>query len=135
MTLGSKNPLLRGTAAIILASVVMYGCKDFLTNASEPQGTLDQTTLANHAGVEGSLIATYRALDCTNALARPGGWGCAASDWVFGDVAGDDTYKGSDFGDQGPINDIEGYHWSAPGAGLYLEDKWVQAYEGVSRAN
>ncbi len=135
MKIVSKHALLRGTGLVILATAALYGCKDFLSNAATPQGTLNQGTLANRAGVEGSLIATYRALDCTTGLPRPGGWGCAASDWVFGDVASDDTYKGSDFGDQGPINDIEGYHWSAPGAGLYLEDKWVQAYEGVVRAN
>ena len=131
----SKHFLLRGTGVLILATAGLYGCKDFLSSNSEPQGTLDQTTLATPAGVEGSLIATYRDLDCTNSLRRPGGWGCAASNWVFGDVAGDDTYKGSDHLDQAPINDIEAYHWSAPGAGLYLEDKWVQVYEGVVRAN
>ncbi|MEO8910129.1 MAG: RagB/SusD family nutrient uptake outer membrane protein [Gemmatimonadaceae bacterium] len=131
----SKHALLRGTGLVILATAVLYGCKDFLSNAAEPQGTLNQQTLANRAGVEGSLIATYRDLDCTNSLNRPGGWGCAASNWVFGDVAGDDTYKGSDHLDQSPINDIEGYHWGASGAGLYLEDKWGQVYEGVVRAN
>src|SRR6476646_3972722 len=135
MKIVSNHFLLRGAGAIILATAGLYGCKDFLSKAGEPQGTLDQTTLATRDGVEGSLIATYRDLDCTNALPRPGGWGCAASNWVFGDVAGDDTYKGSDHLDQAPINDIEGYHWSAPGANLYLSDKWNQVYEGVVRAN
>jgi hypothetical protein len=132
MRLIMKHPLLRGTAAIILATVVLYGCKDFLSNASEPQGTLNQQTLANPAGVEGSLIAAYRALDCTDAS---GAWGCAASNWVFGSVASDDSYKGSDGLDQPPINDIEGYHWGSPKAGDYLNQKWSQVYEGVVRAN
>ncbi|MGH7651214.1 MAG: RagB/SusD family nutrient uptake outer membrane protein, partial [Gemmatimonadaceae bacterium] len=131
----SKNALLRGTGLVILATAVLYGCKDFLSNAAEPQGTLNQQTLANPAGVEGSLIAAYRALDCTNSIPAPGGWGCAASNWVFGDVVGDDTYKGSDHLDQSPINDLEDYHWDGGGAGLYLEDKWNQVYEGVVRAN
>jgi starch-binding outer membrane protein, SusD/RagB family len=131
----SKNALLRGTGLVILATAGLYGCKDFLTNASTPQGTLNQSTLANRAGVEGSLIAAYRDLDCNNGLPRPGGWGCAATNWVFGDVVSDDTYKGSSHLDQSPINDLEGYHWSGGGAGLYLEDKWNQVYEGVVRAN
>jgi hypothetical protein len=131
----SKHALLRGTGLVILATAVLYGCKDFLSNAAEPQGTLNQQTLANRAGVEGSLIAAYRALDCTNSIPAPGGWGCAASNWVFGDVVGDDTYKGSDHLDQSPINDLEDYHWAGGGAGLYLEDKWNQVYEGVVRAN
>ena len=107
MKMVSKHFLLRGSGLLILATAGLYGCKDFLSNASEPQGTLNQQTLANPAGVEGSLIAAYRALDCTDAS---GAWGCAASNWVFGSVASDDSYKGSDGLDQPPINDIEGYH-------------------------
>jgi hypothetical protein len=129
----SKKSLLRGMAVTILATAVLYGCKDFLSSASEPQGTLNQTTLANRTGVEGSLIAAYRALDCTDATSS--NWGCAASNWVFGSVAGDDSYKGSTGTDQPPINDIEGYHWSTSAAGDYLNTKWVQVYEGVVRAN
>jgi starch-binding outer membrane protein, SusD/RagB family len=130
----SKKSLLRGMAVTILATAVLYGCKDFLSTAAEPQGTLDQTTLANRTGVEGSLIAAYRTLDCTDATA-PNGWGCAASNWTFGSVASDDSYKGSDGLDQPPINDLEGYHWGTPSAGLYLNDKWSIVYEGVVRAN
>ena len=133
MTTVSKNSMLRGTAAIILATATLYGCKDFLTNASEPQGTLNQSTLANRAGVEGSLIAAYRALDC--AYSTQGNWGCAASNWVWGSVASDDTYKGSDALDQPDINDIELYHWGAPLAGNYLNVKWSTSYEGVVRSN
>src|SRR6266576_2754721 len=111
----SKKSLLRGMAVTILATAVLYGCKDFLSTAAEPQGTLDQTTLANRTGVEGSLIAAYRTLDCTGST--NGNWGCAASNWTFGSVASDDSYKGSDGLDQPPINDIEGYHWGTPSAG------------------
>lgn len=129
----SKKSLLRGMAVTILATAVLYGCKDFLSTASEPQGTLDQTTLANRVGVEGSLIAAYRALDCTGSTS--GNWGCAASNWTFGSVAADDSYKGSDGLDQPPINDLEGYHWGTPSAGTYLNQKWQIVYEGVVRAN
>ena len=129
----SKKSLLRGMAVTILATAVLYGCKDFLSTAAEPQGTLDQTTLANRTGVEGSLIAAYRTLDCTDATS--GNWGCAVSNWVFGSVAADDSYKGSSSTDQPPINDIEGYHWGTPSADQYLNQKWVIVYEGVVRAN
>jgi len=128
----SKKSLLRGMAVTILATAVLYGCKDFLSTAAEPQGTLDQTTLANRTGVEGSLIAAYRTLDCTDAV---GAWGCAASNWTFGSVVADDSYKGSDGLDQPPINDLEGYHWGTPSADIYLNQKWVIVYEGVVRAN
>ena len=128
-----KSPLFRGMAVVVSATALAYGCKDFLSNAAEPQGTLNPGTLANRVGVEGSLIAAYRALDCTNAT-HPD-WGCAASNWVWGSVASDDSYKGSDGLDQPPINDIEGYHWGTPQAGTYLNTKWGQVYEGIVRAN
>jgi len=117
---------------MILAGATLYGCKDFLTNASAPQGTLDEQTLATQAGVEGTLLAAYRTLDCTNTL---GAWGCAASNWVWGSVPSDDAYKGSEASDQPPIDDIEAYHWSTANSDNYLNDKWRSAYEGVVRSN
>jgi hypothetical protein len=133
MKIISKSSLLRGTALVILASAALYGCGDFLQNAAAPQGTLNGSTLANKAGVEGSLIAAYRALDCTNSTSAD--WGCAVSNWVFASVASDDSYKGSDGLDQPPINDIEGFHWGTGSAASYLNTKWTQVYEGVVRSN
>ena len=115
------------------SAAALYGCKNFLTDSSAPQGTLNQSTLENKDGVEGTLIGAYRALDCTSAISA--NWGCAASNWVWGSVASDDSYKGSDASDQPPINDIEAYHWSAPDAQDYLNEKWRLSYEGVVRAN
>jgi len=134
MKIVSKNRLLVGTAVLTLISAGLYGCKDFLSTNSVPQGTLDEGTLSNKSGVEGTLIGAYRALDCTNNTSGPG-WGCAASNWVFGSVAADDSYKGSTKDDQPPINDIEGYHWAAPKGQDYINQKWTLTYEGVVRAN
>jgi hypothetical protein len=134
MKIVSKNRLLVGTAVLTLVSGGLYGCKDFLSTNAVPQGTLDAGTLANKAGVEGTLIGAYRALDCTNNTSGPG-WGCAASNWVFGSVAADDSYKGSTNTDQPPINDIEGYHWGGPQGQIYINQKWTLTYEGVVRAN
>jgi hypothetical protein len=134
MKIVSKHPIFVGTAILALTIAGLYGCSDFLTKNEVPQGTLDQSTLANQAGVEGSLIATYRELDCSNST-QGAGWGCAASNWVWGSVAGDDSYKGSDATDQPPINDIEGYHWSGPDGQSYINEKWGISYEGIARAN
>jgi hypothetical protein len=123
--------LLSGTALVMLVAGVAYSCKDFLNTPA--QGTLDQTSLQTKAGVEATLIAAYRALDCTNST--NGNWGCAASNWVWGSVASDDAYKGSNASDQPPINDIEEYVWSTGDAESYLNVKWQQVYEGVVRAN
>jgi hypothetical protein len=128
-----KHPLLRGTALTVITAASVYGCKDFLTEASAPQGTLNEQTLANRAGVEGTLIAAYRALDWNNGVG--GAWGNAASNWVWGSVTSDDAYKGSEASDQPNINDVEAYHWSTANVESYLNEKWRGVYEGVVRAN
>ncbi len=133
MTILSKRPLLVGTAVLTLATGALYGCKDFLESAAKPQGTLDAGTLSTASGVEGTLVGAYRALDCTSQIQA--NWGCAASNWVWGSVAADESYKGSDATDQPPINDIEGYHWGTPDAQTYLNVKWQISYEGVVRSN
>src|SRR5207253_4185154 len=84
MKIASNNRLLVGTAVLTLITAGLYGCKDFLANNAVPQGTLDEGTLSNKVGVEGTLIGAYRTLDCTN---NTGAWGCAASNWVWGSVA------------------------------------------------
>jgi len=129
----SRHPLLSGTAAFIIAGTAIYGCENFLTEAAVPQGTLDEGTLANKAGVEGNLIAAYRALDWNNGVG--GNWGSAASNWVWGSVTSDDAYKGSEASDQPAINDVEAYHWSTGDTEGYLAEKWRGVYEGVVRSN
>lgn len=132
MKIGSNYRFTAGLALALLAGGTLYGCKDFLTKASAPQGALDQSALNSPAGVEGMLIAAYRQLDCTSA---DGAWGCAVSDWAFGSVPSDDAYEGSEANDQPPVEALELYHWSTSDAQSYLNDKWVAVYEGVSRAN
>jgi starch-binding outer membrane protein, SusD/RagB family len=129
----SRHPLLSGSALLIFSAVTLYGCKDFLEEAANPQGTLNQLTLANRAGVEGSLIAAYRALEWNNGVG--GDWGNSVSNWVWGSVTSDDAYKGSEATDQPSINDIEAYQWSTPGTENYLNQKWRGVYEGINRAN
>ena len=133
MKIVSKHPLLVGSAFLTLATGAIYGCKDFLTSAAAPQGTLDAGALANRQGVEGTLIAAYRTLDWNFGVG--GAWGSAASNWVWGSVTSDDAYKGSEASDQPAINDIEAYHWSTENADGYLNDKWRASYEGVVRSN
>jgi hypothetical protein len=126
-----RKRLLYGIAGVILTTAVTYACKDFLNVPT--QGVVNAATLATHAGVEGTLIAAYRSLDCSSSSA--GSWGCAASNWVWGSVAAGDAHKGSNAGDQQPIYDIETFAWSVGDADAYINQKWSQAYEGVSRAN
>src|SRR6266699_3762424 len=66
--------LMYSVAGLVVIAGVTYACKDFLDQPA--QGTVDQATLLNKVGVEGSLIAAYRALDCQSSS---GAWGCAVS--------------------------------------------------------
>ena len=126
-----RRRLLVGTGFLIVLGGVTYSCKDFLE--TEPQGTLRSTSLTTRVGVEGSLIAAYRVLDCSNATNS--NWGCAASNWVWGSVTSDDAYKGSEATDQPGVTDIELYNWTTGSADDYLNNKWSSVYEGVVRSN
>src|SRR5260221_11780967 len=125
------NKLLLGTAIVTLAIGVHYACKDVLTTT--PQGVLNEDALATPNGVEGLLIAAYRSLDCSNSSA--GSWGCAASNWVWGSVTSGDAHKGSNLGDQQPVNEIETMLWSLADVQDYLNQKGSQVCEGTSGAN
>lgn len=128
-----SRKLLLGSASVVLGTAALYGCKNFLTDAEQSQGTLNSQTLETQSGLEGTLIAAYRTLDCTYGTSND--WGCAVSNWVWGNIAGDDSYKGSTSDDQPGINDIEGYHWGGARGQSYINTKWTAVYEGVVRAN
>jgi hypothetical protein len=118
---------------LLLSTAALYGCSDFRDNAAAPEGTRNEETLSNGTGVEGSLVATYRAIEWNEGVG--GAWGNSVSNWVGGSVTSDDAYKGSEKDDQAPINDIEAYFWGTGDAEGYLNDKWRGMYEGVVRAN
>jgi hypothetical protein len=131
MTKLLRSRLVLGTTFLALVGVVTYACKNFLDTPA--QGTLDENALATPAGVEGSLIAAYRSLDCNNAT--NGNWGCAASNWAFASITTEDAYKGSTFTDQYQAQNLELYNWAGDQAQDYLDRKWASMYEGVVRAN
>jgi len=115
--------ILAGVTAVIVLAVSCS--KSFLDK--NPIGSLDQNTLANKAGVEGLLIGAYSLLDGFGGAG--GGWQSAGSNWVYGGVASDDAYKGSDPGDQADIVPIETY---APTASNGILTKNGKPYMMVS---
>ena len=131
MTNAWRFKMLVGTACLLVGLAITYACSDFLNTPA--QGLLNETTLATKVGVEGSLIAAYRSLDCNNAT--NGNWGCASSNWPFGSITSDDAYKGSEASDQPQATKLELYAWDADQALDYLDRKWASMYEGVVRAN
>src|SRR5438477_470138 len=130
MTTSWRFNVLVGTACLLAVAAITYACSDFLDTPA--QGTLDQSALATKSGVEGTLIAAYRSLDCNDAT--NGNWGCAASNWPFGSITSDEAYKGSEATDQPQATKLELYAWSSDQAQDYLDRKWASMYEGVVRA-
>ncbi|MBS1598640.1 MAG: RagB/SusD family nutrient uptake outer membrane protein [Bacteroidetes bacterium] len=99
-----------------------------------PAGFLQPNTVATKAGVEALLVGAYSLLDgIGGAGGNNGPWATAASNWVYGSVAGGDAHKGSDPGDQNLITPIE--TWGVNASNAYLDDVWQARYDGVQRAN
>lgn len=96
-----------------------------------PQGRYDEKSLQNSTGVEGLLVGAYGALDGVPVAGPP--WFGAVSNWVFGGIASDDAYKGTDAGDQPEQTFIERYVWLATND--HVRGKWSALYNGVARAN
>jgi len=128
----------RNNTFLILLLAPLVG---FLTNCSDdflevrPAGGLNKFTLANEEGINALLIGAYSMLDGVNAQF---GWGSASSNWVYGSIRGMEANKGSDAGDSSyDINAIQNFAESSSNiwADSYLNVKWNEVYEAVSRCN
>ena len=127
-----KNVSIRIIVFGCFASIfALYACKkSFLEKA--PLGTLDETTLANKAGVDGLLIGAYSQLNGFGGA--NGGFYSTPSNWAFGGIASDDAYKGSDAGDQSvEANPIENY--TVTPSNYPISSKWAATYDGIVRCN
>ena len=118
---------------LLVLLVLVYACKkNFLDKI--PQGALNNSVLANQTGVEGLLIGAYHMVSGEGGAAG-NNWGSAASNWVYGSVIADDSYKGSIPPDQSSegIGTLATYTYATNNG--YLNSKWVAMYDGVQRAN
>ena len=96
-------------------------------------GEVDPSEMSKPANVERAIISAYSILNgqmdgATNALNSP------SSNWSFGDVTSDDSYKGGGgTGDQNNIHQMEIYNENS--TTIDIERKWMALYEGVKRSN
>ena len=123
--------LIPGSLILLIA---LFACsKDFLNKT--PLGAFSPATIANKTGVQAVLIGAYHLLNGQGAasLGYGNSWGAAPSNWVFGSVDADDSYKGSTPSDQGDITPLE--TWAYNTNNPYLYDKWRVMYEGAQRSN
>ncbi|GGB89653.1 glycan metabolism protein RagB [Dyadobacter sediminis] len=107
----------------------MTACKEEFLETT-PLGVGNEEMLSNKTGVNAVLIGAYSLLD---GVGSGFNFTSSVSNWIYGSVASDDAYKGSDVGDQSQITTIERYIPQAD-IGAY-NDKWVSLYDGVSRSN
>ncbi|HVF80743.1 MAG TPA: RagB/SusD family nutrient uptake outer membrane protein [Flavisolibacter sp.] len=119
------------TVTGLLTVIGFNSCKkNFLE--PQPYGRYSPELIQSKKGIEGLLVGAYGLLDGSN---TPGasGWMTGVTNWVYGDVASDDAYKGTDAGDQPQMTEIE--LWSSQAANTYFYYKWISIYDGVARAN
>ncbi len=114
---------------MILALAVVYSCKKYLN--VPPVGSLSPGVLANKAGVDGLLIGAYSCLD--GYATTTTSWESSSDNWVYGGIASDDAYKGSNTTDQPDAAPIENHSLDASNG--YLPQKWGFFYNAVQRSN
>lgn len=127
-----KKLILIGFGLFVVMLVTITACKESFLE-KDPQGVLSPAVLANEKGLDALLIAAYAELDGWAGWGVGAPWQSPGTNWVYGDVYADDAYKGTDVGDQPPINSIERYEQDA--GNPYYAGKWRATYDGVSRAN
>lgn len=122
---------------IIAMGVLMfitYACKKSFLD-KQPLGTLGLNNVTNKAGVQTLLVGAYALLDGETGLDNVGNdYGSAGSNWIYGSICADDSYKGSTPGDQPPAVLLESWSISS-GTSAYLNQKWKKLYNGIQRAN
>jgi len=116
---------------LLVVLTLTYSCKKLLNK--EPVGALNQSVLANKAGLDGLLIGAYHMLSGWTAnYGTP--WEGGIDNWTYGGIASDDAYKGSNTTDQAPYApEIENHSLDA--SNEYVLEKWTEEYIGIQRAN
>lgn len=117
-------------ATMILLTIVVSCRKSFLD--TKPQAVITQSGLQSQQFVEAALIGAYGLMN-GNISGTWGNYPSAPSQWLFGEVAADNAHKGSDYTDQGFMNDIEGHQVTS--VNDQLPNMWTNYYEGVMRCN
>ncbi len=117
-----------------LVAIAISCNSDFLE--VDPPGAYSEPSLQNAKGVEGMLIATYSALDGSwfeswgnNRFNQNGG----ASNWIWGGITSDDSYKGTEASDNVDATSIERFD-TQPNLPP-LNNKWGAIYDGIGKAN
>lgn len=122
--------------ALLLSSIflcILISCSDSFLDV-QPKAALSSATLQNKVGVNALLVGAYALLDgWATAEGAYRSYNVGADNWVYGSVASDDAYKGTNAGDQPPISLIEQGNIAADN--IYFRGKWRGMYDGIARTN
>ncbi|MFY9151634.1 MAG: RagB/SusD family nutrient uptake outer membrane protein [Prolixibacteraceae bacterium] len=119
--------------SLVVLTGFMFSCSEEWLD-TKPKAANSINTFYSDNGVNALLTGAYSMLDghYNNGWAF-NQWGGSVTNWVWGSVASDDAYKGSEPSDQQTINDIE--QFACTPTNEYVDSKWRFMYEGVSRCN
>ena len=116
--------------SFFLIALLLSCSKSFLELV--PQGSTSENIFYNEKGIDALLTGTY-AMVKGSALWYVT-WGASIQNWVYGSVASDDAYTGSEPTAPTPVLEIE--RWSASAENSYPAEKWrLNLGMGVNRAN
>ena len=128
-----KNLLINGIGKLALIFLLAtMSCNESYLEL-EPVGSLNESVLANRAGVDGLLIGAYSLLDGVGANGSGNPWQSPVSNYLLGGIASDDSHKGTEYGDESYMEQIENYTHTP--ITTSFNSKWVALYAGVQRAN
>ena len=121
--------------SIIMATVFLtalsFSCSDSFLD-KKPLGSTSEDVFYSQKGVDALLTGAYSMVK--GSALWTVSWGASITNWTYGSVASDDAAKGSNEGDQKPINEIE--RWEMSTTNNYPADKWaLNIGMGVNRCN
>src|ERR1700694_1650680 len=119
--------------SILVLAIILYACNKNLNKS--PQGYLLPANVTTLTGVNSLLIGAYALLDGENVPGPGLAYGSAGSNWVYGSICADDSYKGSTPTDQLDATAVESWTLSQGNTTTYLNEKWTILYNGIQRSN
>ncbi|PKP40292.1 MAG: RagB/SusD family nutrient uptake outer membrane protein [Bacteroidetes bacterium HGW-Bacteroidetes-13] len=115
---------------LISSILILSGCSQEVDIPIE--GAVASSSVpSNAAFIETLVVSAYAILDGNLNNTNP--WFQAASNWIYGEVAADAAYKGSDPGDQQEIAALQ--RWTSQTTGESFDRKWRAVFEGIRRCN
>jgi len=117
------------TGSLLLATIIAgVSCTKQLDYT--PTGVLSSSDLTSATAVEGLVTAAYAAIGNGDMI------GPIYSNWAYGSVRSDDSYKGGGgTGDVGEIDAMEHYNLVTPTMDAFVFRTWKNLFKSIGRAN